>query len=340
MSPTEIRTLAETAEGRLALAWAAVVVAMRDEHTMKELAALLAAGRLEDAVQAVVEKSTRFAGAWSREFVGAGEVAADDIQVALSKVLEQGEVVVDFNMVHQDAVQAMRENQLRLVREISDQQRRAINEAMQQGVAKGANPIEQARAFKDSLGLTQRQVQAVENYRRLLKENNPESLQRMLRDRRFDPATRAALKSGKPLNQRQIDTMVGRYRERMLKKRSETIARTEGMRAVNGGVHSMYRQAVADGKMGADDVMREWNTAGDERVRTFESTSGETSHASMHGQIVRGLETPFVSGGGNALLYPGDPSAPGVDTINCRCAVGVRLNMVGGPVLSAEIIEG
>lgn len=339
MSPDEIRDLASSAEDRLAIVWASVVAAMRDARTTQELADLLAAGRFEDAVDTVLSAAPRFAVGWQKEFVRAGEVAAEDIEAELRKVT-QGEVVVDFNMVHQDAVRAMQENRLRLVREITDGQRRAIREAMQAGVERGLNPIDQARAFRNAIGLTQRQVAAVNNYRRLLERNDPEALQRALRDRRFDATTRRALKEGKPLSKKQIDTMVGRYRERMHKHRSEVIARTEGLRAVHEGTHSMFRQAVIDGKMGADDVTREWNTAGDERVRTTESTSGKTSHAAMHGQVVRGLETPFVSGGGNNLLYPGDPSAPGYDTIQCRCAVGVRLSMVGGPVLSAEVIEG
>ena len=339
MTPDEIRNLADSAEGRLAIAWASVVAAMRDARTTRELADLLAAGRFDQAVETVLAAAPRFAVGWQKEFVRAGEAAAEDIGRELARVA-QGEVVIDFDMVHTDAVRAMQENRLRLVREITDTQRRAIREAMQSGVERGLNPIDQARAFRDAIGLTQRQVRAVDNYRRLLSQNDPEALQRALRDKRFDPTVRRAIKDGKPLNRRQIDTMVARYRERMHKHRSEVIARTEGLRAVHEGTHSMFRQAVQDGKIGGDEVIREWNTAGDERVRTAESTSGQTSHASMHGQVVRGLETPFVSGGGNNLLYPGDPTAPGYDTIQCRCAVGVRLSMVGGPVLSAEIIEG
>jgi uncharacterized protein with gpF-like domain len=60
-----------------------------------------------------------------------------------------------------------------------------------------------------------------------------------------------------------------------------------------------------------------WNTAGDERVRE--------SHADMEGQQVP-LGQPFVSGLGNDLMYPGDPSAPAEDVINCRCVVTRELS--------------
>lgn len=326
MESKDIREQAAAAERRLAAGWAIVVASMRDARSLDELAELLSAGRFEDATRIVLVAARRFAGAWQDEFVKAGKAAAEDIESALRKV-SRGEVVIDFDQVNEGAVRVMRENQLRLVREVSDQQRRAMREAMQDGVTRGLNPRDQARAFRDAIGLTQRQVQAVNNYRRLLTQNDPESLRRALRDKRFDAATRKALRDGKPLTKKQVDNMVSRYRERMLKHRRETIARTESLRSVHEGTFRMFKQAVEQGNLAANELSREWNTAGDERVRTFESTGGKTSHASMHGQVVRGLEEPFTSGGGNKLLYPGDPSAPGYDTIVCRCAVGVRMDL-------------
>jgi uncharacterized protein with gpF-like domain len=55
-----------------------------------------------------------------------------------------------------------------------------------------------------------------------------------------------------------------------------------------------------------------WQTRGDEQVRE--------SHAAMDGQCVS-IDEPFISGDGNELQYPGDPSAPPSDTYNCRCEV-------------------
>lgn len=42
------------------------------------------------------------------------------------------------------------------------------------------------------------------------------------------------------------------------------------------------------------------------------------SHAPMSGQVKYATE-PFISGAGNALMYPGDPSAPASEVCNCRC---------------------
>lgn len=340
MGPDDIRTAADAAETRLAAAWVTVVDSMRNARTLDALAALLSAGRFDEATRMVLAGARRFAVAQQQEVVGAARIAAEDIEAALRSAA-RGEVVVDFDMTNDHAVRAMRENQLRLVREITDQQRRAMRESMQDSITRGLNPRDQARAFRDSIGLTQRQTQAVNNYRRLLEQNDPEAMTRALRDRRFDRATARAVRDGSPLSKTQIDRMVSRYRERAVKHRAEVIARTEALRSVHQGTHLMYQQAVEAGQVSAQELTREWQTAGDERVRTMESTSGVTSHASMHGQTVRGLDEPFTSGGGSKLLYPGDPAAPGYDTIQCRCAVGVRMNLrAGEQPLSVEVLEG
>jgi hypothetical protein len=50
----------------------------------------------------------------------------------------------------------------------------------------------------------------------------------------------------------------------------------------------------------------------DERVRH--------SHAAMNNQV-QPLEQPFISGNGNALMYPADPSAPDDEVYGCRCSL-------------------
>lgn len=86
--------------------------------------------------------------------------------------------------------------------------------------------------------------------------------------------------------------------------RAEMIARTETHGAANFGAQ---KAAEATGLP----LSKEWNSAEDERTRE--------SHVEASGQIV-GMSEKFDVGG--ALLdYPGDPSGPPEETINCRCAV-------------------
>lgn len=83
-----------------------------------------------------------------------------------------------------------------------------------------------------------------------------------------------------------------------------TTARTETTRLVNRGRNDAFHEAA---KMGIE-MTREW-------IATYDSRTRDT-HASMHGQEV-GLDEPFVSPSGAELMFPGDPSAPAEEVINC-----------------------
>lgn len=206
----------------------------------------------------------------------------------------------------------MRRSQLSLIREFTNQQRLSTRLALVEGISQGLNPRQQALLFRQSIGLTQRQMQAVINYRRLLEQGDAAALQRALRDRRFDPTVQSSILGDRPLTPAQIDRMVDRYHARYIAHRAEVIARTEALRSVHDGAQAAYRQAIDLGVLAADDLIQEWVTASDERVRG--------SHAFMHGQQ-RPIGEAFLSGAGNALRWPGDIDAPGSETIQCRCVL-------------------
>jgi HK97 family phage portal protein len=90
--------------------------------------------------------------------------------------------------------------------------------------------------------------------------------------------------------------------------RAERIARTEVISAYNAattrGAEALPRDVV---------IAREWIATRDSRVRD--------SHAAADGQVqLVGL--PFTVSG-RAASYPGDPSLPASETVNCRCAVAL-----------------
>jgi len=82
-----------------------------------------------------------------------------------------------------------------------------------------------------------------------------------------------------------------------------------------------YLQAVEDGKVAEADIRRVWQSAGDSRVRH--------THAILHGKSA-GLREPFRSASGAMLMFPGDPSAPPSETINCRCNLNYRIDFLRG----------
>lgn len=91
-------------------------------------------------------------------------------------------------------------------------------------------------------------------------------------------------------------------------KRARTIAETEA--------HAI-RWAAADYAAQADPrpMWKTWVAQKDDRTRH--------SHADANGQRV--LDFEFFNVGGYALAYPGDPSAPAEEIVNCRCELVFNL---------------
>jgi hypothetical protein len=152
------------------------------------------------------------------------------------------------------------------------------------------------------IGLTQSQMDSVANYRGLLERGSSAALDRLLRDKRFD----SAVEGDDVIPADKIDRMVTAYTNNMLRYRGETIGRTEAMGALHTAQQQGIEQAVAAGVLKAKQVKFRWNTSQDDRVRD--------SHAEIEGQV-RALGEEFDNG----LLYPGDPSGPPEEIINCRC---------------------
>lgn len=253
------------------------------------------------------------ASATTATFIAGGEQAADFINEGVPRVVVRFDVTNDF------AVRQMRQNDLRLVREFTNEQAQAASQALNRSVNEGRNPREAARIFRGSIGLTSRQELAVANYRRALETGDRDALRRALRDRRFDRTVLRSIETGRPLSAEQVDRFTERYRQRWIRFRSETIARTEALRAANGGSFRMYQQAVQEGVIDPLAIRRRWIPTRDNRLRD--------SHAAVPRLNPDGVgyDQPFVTGNGNFLLHPGDPNAPASDTVNCRCAVTVRL---------------
>ena len=284
----------------------------------ERLSRLLAAGD-ESAVFKVLDDSALYLAAREREaFVEAGENTA----AFLDKVLDAGltkqavEVGVRFDLTNQGAVDSIRDNKLRLIREFRQAQRDSVRSAMEPAIEEGLNPRVQATRFRDSVSLTRRQSAAVDKYRALLENRDPAAFSRALRDKRFDPSLTRAIRNKTDLTPKQIDRMVGRYRERYVKYRSEVIGRTEALRSVNQASSNMYDQAVENGDLNPEGVVRTWLSTGDDRTRD--------SHIAANGQR-RALNEPFQMSSGALLQYPGDPSAPAAETILCRCTLTTRI---------------
>ena len=123
-----------------------------------------------------------------------------------------------------------------------------------------------AQRLAQVIGLNQQQAAAVDNYRRLLEQGDPEALRRALRDRRFDATVQSWVDVEAEPEAEQIDQMVARYAERTLAFRAETIAETESSNAAAQGLRQAYLQAVESGRLFDTEVRRFWLVTLDERT--------------------------------------------------------------------------
>jgi len=85
--------------------------------------------------------------------------------------------------------------------------------------------------------------------------------------------------------------------------RIPAIARTETLKAVNGGTMYAYNQGRVEKK--------EWIASMDANTRD--------THAVLDGEVV-GVNDTF-NRGSVPMKYPGDPNAPASEVVNCRCAI-------------------
>lgn len=310
-------------EKLIAAAYIVTVRRLRGAATEAQLAEMIALGIERNAFDQLEATAQILGNSWAEAFISAGRKTGVFVSSALSgrKVVQKVEITVSFDQTNERATAQMRANSLRLVRSFSAGQRAATQTALAEAIQAGLNPRDAARAFRNSIGLTSRQTQAVANFRRLLQEQSLEALTRELRDRRFDSAVRRAFAAGEPLSRAQIDRMVRRYYERSVKHRAEVIARTEALRSTHAGTQELYAQAIEGGTLRADDLVRTWETAQDERVRDF-ATGAQTSHATMQGQQT-GATGAFVSGAGNQTLHPG-AFGVAMEDVQCRCVITTR----------------
>jgi hypothetical protein len=91
------------------------------------------------------------------------------------------------------------------------------------------------------------------------------------------------------------------------RNRSTVVARTESIAANNAAAWGSRTAEITSGAI--ESVDRRWLAADDERTRV--------THRAADGQR-RAWNEPF-SVGGAQLMFPGDPTGPPQETIQCRC---------------------
>lgn len=255
-------------------------------------------------------------------------------------ITPSGPAIFRFDMRNPAVEYDLRSNSSAMITRLTDEARENVRMTLERGMIAGENPRTTAlnivgrydptsgKRIGGVIGLTNPQAAAVDNVERYLQARDPRYLKMKLRDKRFDHIFTAALRDDKPLKADTVSRMVTRYKDGALKYRADTIARTETVQSINRAEAAANKQIVDDGLVERDSVTKEWDDVGDKKVRT------------THRQLARKygkekgipMDEPFVTNGGDKLMFPGDNSlaAPAREIINCRCRVRYRIDWFAG----------
>lgn len=150
------------------------------------------------------------------------------------------QVVLDY--IDPAAVQYANTRGAALVRDIDSANRQAVRYVISDSMAKGRSPMDTARLLQDTVGLHTRWARAVDNF-------SSSTVSRLVR---------SGVSEGRAWEQ--AEPLVKRYRDRLIRRRAEMIARTEIQLAQNMGRQTSWNAAYSSGLL-AGESMKEWLVA-------------------------------------------------------------------------------
>lgn len=246
---------------------------------------------------------------------------SDDLERALSATLQgvgranarilsdvlRGTVI--FNGLDPNTVLFARTQTAELVRGVGAATKEAIRNVIAAGAEHGLTVTQQARAIRAVVGLPPSWSAAPVNFAQELRDGQiaAATSRRLSKTdvRRIETAARRGA-----ITEDFVEEMQTKYAASLTQRRALNIARTETMRAANGGQLEAWRQAVAQGQLPRT-ARRFVIVTPDDRLRY--------THAQVPGMNPEGvpLDEPFDTPWGRLMSPPWEPL--------CRCGFGLIL---------------
>lgn len=250
--------LASSLSPAIATAFLDVIDRLEKRFTTKDIVNALESGDLKPFLDEVVTAPEL------QEFIA--PVQAAIVQAAEAQVKQLPELTISFDAYNQSTVDAVQRQSARLITEVTDEIKSTIRYILEAGEKSGASSSSMAAEIRQYIGLTQKGATAIQNYRRMLEEQDPTALERALRDKRFDRSLINSINGGPKLSPAQIDKQVEAMRKKALTYRARLISDNETLQAVQEGQRATWRQVLADKSTGVIGVVRRWFVAHDERL--------------------------------------------------------------------------
>ena len=169
------------------------------------------------------------------------QAAQHSIQLLPNKLLQKATLNVDmsFDLINAATVRFLQQYKMQLIRSVTDATRSGLRSIIRMGQTQGLTVRQQAMRIRNLIGLTPRQIDALDRKRRNLLSNGWTKLDAE------DKVLRMAIKQ---------------HRER-----AEMIARTETIRAANMGQQQLWEQAKEQDLL-EPDVKQVWIVTDDDRL--------------------------------------------------------------------------
>lgn len=327
--------LAEKFEPRIRNAFVRAVNSIQDDAALKALTDAVSTGRWEFVLAAT--GLDRF----EVELGGMIDAINENWQQAGALTAQQAasgtagmQIGIRFDPMNPRATAYARGYAYDLIQNITRQTREAIAEIVTEQTITGVNPRTTARQIKQVIGLNAQQAKALKNYRAALESGKWGQASAYSIGGNAERSINAAAKLGEPMAPERVEALVEAYRQRLLRQRAFTIARTESMRAASNGAAEAWKQVSEKSNVPPQQFRRYWVSTNDDRTRD--------SHREMPIVNARGvgLNEPFRLPDGGTIMHPHDPSAPASETINCRCTVVVRIEELPADVPMFGVAAG
>lgn len=254
---------------------------------------------------------------------------ADNLKRALREAwIHDGRMLYDYDNgkymlppIPSNSIKELQEQNLNSFPELNDEQRKKVIVELTAGIITGNNPKNSARRFRDCLMINAEQEADISAYRQFLIDFNPKSIEVKFRDRRYDRTISNAIKRKIPLPSEYVEKLVAHYRQRLLRDYSESIARTESLKAIHMSEYNGLLAALLSGKIKVN-LKRLWRAGPGTNCREAEHDLIPT----LNPYGVK-INESFITKLG-LLRFPLDPLGVKGDIINCTCAVTYKIDNI------------
>ena len=325
-------------DGEIGNAIEAALEAIASEVTLESIASAIESGNEEAVVRLITDQiPNAFDRVRSAELAAMGAAGVATMETV--PAVERGgqRIAIQFNRGNERAVRAVDSIHTEMIREVSEETRGTIRDELRASLRDGENPRQAGRRIRGKwnprtkrheggvLGLTRHQADITRRARERLLSGDPDEMRKYLgmklRDKRFDRTVINAIENGTAIPRAKAENMAAAYRRRSVQRRAETIARDQSLAALDEGQDQAFNQAQDQGAIREEDVVEEWITSRDARVRDVHQAVPTMNR----GGVRRGEMFETMLG---PLLKPRDRTSPGSvpgNVIQCRCTRFMRV---------------